>query len=52
MFKERDVLHWVNFLVMKTFSNISGAPSVGAGNIWIYFIAHLSFIIVNMFYLH
>ena len=31
--KVSDVLHWVNFLVTKTFSDISVAPSVGAGNI-------------------
>ena len=52
-FKERDVLYWVNFLVMKTFSSIFRSTlTVGTGNIWIYFMSHLLFIISNKSYLH
>ena len=51
--KVRDVLHWVNLLVMETFASILPlpVPSVGAGNIWIYVISFLFSTISNKVYL-
>ena len=51
-FKVRDILHWVNFLVMKTFSNFFCCFFCRSRYIWIYFICHLLFIIANKFFLH
>ena len=51
MFKVVDALHWVTFLLMKTFSNIFRRTFCWAGNIWIYFISHLFSIIENKFYI-
>ena len=51
VFKVGDVLHWVNFSVMiKPFPIFSVAPSVGEGNIWIYFTSHLFSVIGNKFF--
>ena len=51
IYKVRDVLHWVNFFVTKTFSLFSEALSLGAGNIWLYYVQLIwSYICPNHFY--
>ena len=50
IFQVGDVLHWIIFLVMKTFSNIFRSTFYWAGNIWIYFTSHLFSIIANKFH--
>ena len=51
IYKVRDVLHWVNFFVTKTFSLFSEALSLGAGNIWLYYVQLIwSYVCPNYFY--
>ena len=51
IYKVRDVLHRVNFFVTKTFSIFSETLSLGAGNIWLYYIQLIwSYIYPNYFY--
>ena len=45
MFKVHDVLHWLDFLVMKT-------SDIFRSTFWIHFISHLLSIIANKLYLH
>ena len=52
IFKVSDVLHQEISYERKPSSIFSVAPSVGAGNIWIYYMSHLFPIIANKFYLH